>query len=257
MLGAAGREQAFDSISLHGLDSQAVGELVASWVDARTAVDATDLVHALWLATNGNPLFVREDVRSLVEDGRWPRDRAATAGLRFGLTPRVRDVITRRLARLSSAARDVLTIASVIGREFAVATLEQACGLEATELDAALDARSACTRYRRAAATISSAIDSHMRSSARPSDADLPARRRRRLHRQVAEALELVHARDLDAHVSELAYHYGEAQTLPGNDKFVHYALLAGESSAGKQRLRGSGRALPARTRCHFRPSDR
>jgi NADPH:quinone reductase-like Zn-dependent oxidoreductase len=51
----------------------------------------------------------------------------------------VRDVITRRLARLSKAARDVLTTASVIGREFAAATLEQACGLEATELDAALD----------------------------------------------------------------------------------------------------------------------
>jgi predicted ATPase len=38
-----------------------------------------------------------------------------------------------------------------------------------------------------------------------------------------------VHARDLDAHASELAYHYGEAQTLPANDKFVHYALRAGE----------------------------
>ena len=80
MLGAAGREQAFDSISLHGLDSQAVGELVGSWVDDALPADATDLVHALWLATNGNPLFVREEVRSLVDDGRWPRDRAATAG---------------------------------------------------------------------------------------------------------------------------------------------------------------------------------
>ena len=228
MLGAAGREQAFDSISLHGLDSQAVGELVGSWVDDALPADATDLVHALWLATNGNPLFVREEVRSLVDDGRWPRDRAATAGFRFGRTPRVRDVIRRRLARLSSAARDVLTIASVIGREFAVETLEQACGLEATELDAALDA-----------AQLARVIEELPRSSPayrfshalfrEALYADLPARRRRRLHGQVAEALELVHARDLAAHASELAYHYGEAQTLPGNDKFVHYALLAGE----------------------------
>src|SRR5262249_22001748 len=109
MLGAAGREQAFDSISLHGLDSEAVGELIASWVEHPLPWDALDRVHALWHATNGNPLFVREEVRSLAEDGRWPQNRAAIGGHRFGLTRRVRNVISRRLARLSSAARDVLT----------------------------------------------------------------------------------------------------------------------------------------------------
>ena len=60
------------------------------------------------------------------------------------------------------------------------------------------------------------AIDSRMRCSARRCMQACPARRRMRLHRQVAEALEVVHAHDLDIHVSELAYHYGEAQALPG-----------------------------------------
>ena len=89
-----------------------MGELVASWVSHPIPADATGLVHALWQATEGNPLFVREEVRSLVEDGRWPDDGAATAGLQFGLTPRMRDVITRRLARLSGSTRNLLTIAS-------------------------------------------------------------------------------------------------------------------------------------------------
>src|SRR5262249_37747933 len=127
------------------------------------------------------------------------------------------------------STRDVLIVASVIGRDFAVATLEQACGLQQAELDATLDeAQSArvieelprpSAAYRFSHALFREALY-----------AGLPARRRRRPHYRVAVGLEVV-ADDLHAHVSELAYHYGEVDDPAGRAKFVHYALLAGQSA--------------------------
>jgi tetratricopeptide (TPR) repeat protein len=140
----------------------------------------------------------------------------------------VRDVINRRLSRLSNRTNSLLTVAAVIGREFEVATLERSSGLGEAVTDAALDEAQTTRvieelsremgRYRFTHALFREALYT-----------GLPARRRLRLHRQVAEALEQVYARELDSHFSELAYHYGEAQALVGTERLVHYSLLAGE----------------------------
>jgi predicted ATPase len=65
--------------------------------------------------------------------------------------------------------------------------------------------------------------------------ADLPARRRSRLHGRVAEALERSHAADLDAHVSELVYHFGEAQMQESDNKLARHALIAGERAVASR----------------------
>ena len=78
-----------------------------------------DTVHS---QTEGNPLFVTETVRLLIQEGRhriWPvMRRAGTTSWEIRIPEGVREVIGRRLDRLSERCNEVLTIAAVIGRQF-------------------------------------------------------------------------------------------------------------------------------------------
>ena len=86
-------------------------------------------------ATAGNPFFVGETVRAL--------DHGDDPGA--ALTPRVRDVVRWRLARLPERTADALAIAAVAGTEFDADVLAGAIGVE---LDQALDALEAAESAR-------------------------------------------------------------------------------------------------------------
>jgi predicted ATPase len=88
--------------------------------------------------TDGNPFFVGEVLRSLrnraaaydPETRRWSVDRSVP----LGLPESVRDVIGRRVERLSDEAQEALTLASVIGRSFELELLERLTDSTASEL---------------------------------------------------------------------------------------------------------------------------
>src|SRR3970282_2286536 len=85
------------------------------------------LVAAVYRETEGNPFFVNEIVRLLVADGRLESpDQVKSWSVTIPQS--VREVVGRRLDHLSEACNRVLTIASVIGREFGVDALERVVG---------------------------------------------------------------------------------------------------------------------------------
>ena len=102
-------------VDLHGLDDEGMRALLAAAggqeLDDNGVVFADRLVEE----TEGNPFFVREVLRHLIEtgtliqqDGRWVGTvPAGEAGLPEG----VRDVVGRRLSRLSEEANGVLRVA--------------------------------------------------------------------------------------------------------------------------------------------------
>ena len=67
---------------------------------------------------------------------------------------------------------------------------------------------------------------------------ELTTTRRVRTHRKIAETIEAQHAGDLDAVVTELAYHYGEAAAAEP-EKAIEYAVRAAET---RVRVRGGRR---------------
>src|SRR4029077_17133604 len=85
------------------------------------------LAHTVRRETEGNPFFIGEVIRHLgesgtlfYEGGRWTyRGEVAALGIPEG----VREVIGRRLGRLSEAKNRVLGLAAVIGRQFDLALL--------------------------------------------------------------------------------------------------------------------------------------
>jgi tetratricopeptide (TPR) repeat protein len=99
-------------ISLSGLVEEEVGQLFASTVghpiDNRIASE-------VWGATNGNPLFVIGMARSSFRDGIGELERP---GARPVLPNDFRAVVLRHAAPLSEVTRQLLSLASVFGREF-------------------------------------------------------------------------------------------------------------------------------------------
>ncbi len=188
------------------------------------------LADAVYAETEGNPFFVGEVLRHLVETGGVRRE-----GERWSVTDPdavtvpegVRDVVGRRLDRLSSTANDLLSIAAVLGRDFDIEVLtalvdaSDAAALDA--LDQAVRARlieeTGIDRFRFAHALVRTTLYE-----------ELSATRRRRLHRGVADALEKLRPHDVRA----LAHHCIEAGP-DGTDfsRALRYSLAAAEEALG------------------------
>lgn len=120
----------------------------------------------------------------------------------------VESLIQSRLERLSSPARLMLDIAVACGREFAFEIIARASALsEATVLDGFDELR--------AARLIEPLPDGHWRFdhslTMEVAYREVGEPRHRRLHRRVAEALEEVHANQLDQVAGVLAWHLAEA----------------------------------------------
>ncbi len=130
MLSDLRRDPRVERLVVRGLEQHAIGALLRD----RAGHDAPpEFVNALHEETDGNPFFAEEVVNHLVEtgaifqrDGVWTTDRALAD---LGLPEGVRDVVGRRLSRLSDATNDLLSVAAVAGREFDLSTVAAAAGV--------------------------------------------------------------------------------------------------------------------------------
>lgn len=225
------RQGGVERLSLSGLDDLGVAAIVEQ--ASGRALDEANLAlaRAVYQETEGNPFFVREVLRHLAETGAVERREGGwTTRLavdELGIPEGVRDVVGRRLARLSDDANQVLRIASVVGPEFELSVVRAAGDLsEETLLNAVEEAASArvvievsATRYRFAHAL--------MRATLYES---LSAARQVALHRRTAEAIERTHQAALDDYIPALAHHWARA-SAPVTDaaRAVDYARLAGD----------------------------
>jgi class 3 adenylate cyclase len=172
-------------------------------------------------ATAGNPFFVGEMVRAL-DHGHDPA---------AALTPRVRDVVRWRLARLPERTAEALALAAVAGTDFDADVLAGAIGVE---LDGALDALEAAESARlvRPAGTPDRFTFAHALVRETIVD-ELPSARRARLHARIARALERVAARR-PVPASDLAAHFDAAGTLVDATQALNYSGRAGDEAAAR-----------------------
>ncbi len=180
--------------------------------------------------TNGNPFFVGEVLRHLIETGglvqeagRWVAGSTLDVA---GLPEGVREVLGRRLADLPDETNRILGVASVLGQEFDVGFLaavsEEPPGSVLDALDPAVRAHLGPRGVERPRAV-------RVRARARPAvlAEELGTNRRVRLHRAAGLALE---ARP-DPPVARLAHHFGEAAVMGETERAVRYAVAAAEDS--------------------------
>ena len=229
-LGDLSRERLFERVLLRGLTEQDIGRFIeiAAGFTAPSELPATVHRH-----TEGNPLFVTEVVRELVQSGELAENRVSGRSTWSVRIPEgVREVIGRRLDRLSERANEILTTAAVVGRDFHLDALK-ALAEDTTEgqlldvLDEALDAK--------IIEELSDGIGHYQFTHALMQETlseELSLTRRVRLHARIAETLERLYGDTADDHAAELAHHYAEAETLLGTDRVVAYSLAAGRNAA-------------------------
>jgi DNA-binding SARP family transcriptional activator/tetratricopeptide (TPR) repeat protein len=208
---------------------------------------------ALYDETEGNPFFLEELVRHLAESGVATQAAGLRELRRAGLPDDVRDLISRRLGRLSEAGLEWLRGAAVIGREFEAALLEPVLGVEeARFLDALEEALEA-----RLVAESPGAPGHYAFSHALVREtlyAGISSVRRARTHHRVGLALEQRSqaraGRQPAGVVGALAHHFTRSGRPDDDERAITYGLAAGERAtemlANEEAAEHFARALEA-----------
>ena len=220
----------FDRIGLRGLTADEVQRMMA-------AIAAHDvpwgISEAVYRQTEGNPLFVQEVLRYLVEEGMLAhrhdgpaRQTPPEMRIPEGLT----DVIGKRLSRLSTEANSVLSIASVIGRDFRLDVLQKVAGLSEDDLFTALEeAQAAAVIEERSGAGTAVGFRFAHAFFRQTLYEETFAPRRIRLHQQVGRALEEAYGNRLEEHAAELTEHFAQSTEHEDLQKALSYGEMAAE----------------------------
>jgi tetratricopeptide (TPR) repeat protein len=225
------RVSTYGRVLLRGLNTDEVRRMLESITREEIPWGLAEAVHR---QTEGNPLFVQEVVRYLVEEGllvqqegrmRPTRDTPLEMNIPEGL----RDVIGKRLSFISKECNQLLSVAAVIGREFPLDTLKGVANIredifinalkEAVQLSV-LEERSqvGSVRYRFTHAFFRQTLYE-----------ELIAPQRLQLHQQVARSLETQYEKRLKDHAAELAEHFSQSTDPIDLIKAIEYGEMAAQ----------------------------
>ncbi|MCP3987193.1 MAG: AAA family ATPase, partial [bacterium] len=218
------RQPTFRRLSIRGLELDYVAELLAQIVGSDVAPALAESVAAL---TEGNPFFVVEIARILGAEASGLESGDMAEGSEIHLPASISDTIGHRLGRLGAGTRKLLSVASVIGREFGITLLSEAAGTEPEQIFEPLEeasaigiiepAQSSPDAYRFAHALIRETLYQGILGP-----------NRARLHRAIAEALERHHSESAAPPLTALAHHWYQAVATGAVDKAAEYCERAG-----------------------------
>jgi class 3 adenylate cyclase/tetratricopeptide (TPR) repeat protein len=207
------RHSYYEQLCLLPLSADAVSEMVRDLLgeDASLASFPAYLIER----TGGNPFFVEEVVRALVEDGTLagrPGSYRLTRSVETaGLPASVHSVLAARIDRLAAEHKPVLQSAAVIGRTFSQAVLARVVGTTPEGVSEALSALCAAELLQEAQRYPLVEYRFWHALTQEVAYGTLLAGRRARLHAAVAEALIEHDADRLDEEAAVLAWHWERA----------------------------------------------
>ena len=187
-----------------------------------------NFVHQLYEATEGNPHFTKELVRSLMDSGKIVQTETGSWNLSGeaalsseALPPTIQETVEKRIERLAQDWREILSMASVLGKTFDFRDLELLAG-EKTNVEEVVDGliTSGFIEEERASRgdliTFSSGVVRDVLY------AQIPRRKRRSFHRKYAEELEKRNAGHLDRIYPVLVHHYEEGDV---GEKVIEFGM--------------------------------
>ncbi len=185
--------------------------------------------------TGGNPFFVEEIVRDLLDRGDLVKsgDRYVCSRpiYQLEIPNTIQGVLAARMDRLSEDLKQTLQVASVIGKDFAFRLLKSIMEL-GEELRVRLTSLVGLEiLYEKALYPELEYIFKNVLTQEVAYES-LLKQRRREIHGRIARAIEELYAHHLEPHYELLAHHYERS----GNaEKAVQYLILAGEKSWGNR----------------------
>jgi class 3 adenylate cyclase len=190
-----------------------------------------DLEKKLIERASGNPFFVEETVRELLDRGELVKKGDTYVSVqpidKLEVPRTIQGVLAARMDRLSEDLKKTIQVASVIGRDFAFRLLKNTMEL-GDELRAHLTNLVGLEiLYEKVLYPELEYIFKHALTQEVAYES-LLKQRRKELHGRIARAIEKIYAHQLEVHYELLAYHYERS----GNQKkAIDYLILAGEKS--------------------------
>jgi len=215
-------------IRLKGLPPDAVARILQSLCGREPP---HHLVDAIYQETEGNPFFIEELFKHLIEEGKVldasGQFRNDLKVSELGVPENVRLVVGRRLDRLNEGSRQALAAAAVIGRSFSFKLLQSVAEDEEDRLlgaiDEALKVGLIVSSSEGPEAPFKFAHELVLQTLL----AGLSPPRRQRLHLRVARAIEKAYVANLSDRSAEIAHHLMQSGTADAAE-LARYLTLAG-----------------------------
>ena len=214
------RERLITRIVLRRFNESETGDQLSALLGEQVSGEFAVAVHR---ETEGNPFFVEEVLKALVErgsvrreSGRWRR-----CDMNELVIPQsVKEAIGHRLDRVSPETNEVLRVSAILGKVF---TFDELTAAAEQNEDALLDALDEAANAQLISAGSGESFSFTHDKIREVLYEELNPIRRRRLHRHVAEGLEKHREKCLCA-VEKLAHHYIQAGD---HERGMHYAKQA------------------------------
>jgi predicted ATPase len=194
------------------LADEAAGELVQSLLPG--ALD-DGTMRVLVERAEGNPLYIEELLRALVEAGGVHQRRrtwTVTVGAARLLPGALENLLVARIDRLSEGPRRLVQTAAVIGRQFPVRVLERVSAHDDVHADLAVLLRAQIVRELRRYPELECIFKHGLIHEAALST--LTPARREEVYGRVAVAFEELFAPSLDDHLERLAHYHAQSGNL-------------------------------------------
>jgi DNA-binding CsgD family transcriptional regulator/tetratricopeptide (TPR) repeat protein len=224
------------------------GELIRDAFGAGEAV-TREFTALLFGWTRGNPFFMEEILKALLQSGRLHQREGVWLGWHLEqveLPSSVREAVLNRLGNLSVAARALADLLAVLGTSIAHEALHTVSSLDEMDLVAAIDElrRDRILEERMEAGAVVYDFAHPVFREALYGEIGLA--RGKLLHARVARALEVHYGANAIQHAGELAYHYARTSTRDLAPKTVEYLALAGRAALEKYANREAADYLSA-----------
>jgi DNA-binding CsgD family transcriptional regulator/tetratricopeptide (TPR) repeat protein len=218
---------------LAGLSGEEVGEFVRRAAGKDLGPELDELAGQLHDLTGGNAFLVCELWRALVEthalDTTGGVARVLRSPTELESPESVREVVSRRLARLAPRTCDLLELAAAAGSEFELDVVRRASGLAEPDLVSSLDEAAASGMIEELPSTGLAYRFTHELVRRALYDR-LSGIRRAELHLRVGEALEA--GREVTGRtLADLAHHFGAAGSFDSRGRGVQYNVLAARAA--------------------------
>jgi tetratricopeptide (TPR) repeat protein len=218
------RERLSIRLKLSRLDKEQTRDMLAILFDEEIT---PELLEAVFYETEGNPFFVEEVVKTLIDEGKfyYKNGRWHRPSMKEIVIPQsVRIAIQTRLTALPADVQEMLRMASVLGREFDDLLIRQSLEFDEETLISTLENAEKAqlireTEARQPGLVKYTFVHALIHATIYESVSGL---RRQRLHRRAAKEIEAIRPTDFEA----LAVHYQEGGDL---ERARKNAMKAGE----------------------------
>jgi predicted ATPase len=221
-------------LKLSGLSKDAVAQML-NGLSQRQAPES--LVSSIFEESQGNPFFVEEVYRHLVEEGKVfdaaGQFRTDVEISESDVPENVRLIISRRLARLGENEKRLLAAAAVIGRSFSFRLLTEASQIEVDELFTVVEKAQQMGIIVPSSEGPDKPFTFTHELVRQTLLADLSPPRREQLHASIAAAIERLYPRALKERAGEIADHLIKAGLFADEQKLVRNLTLAGNNALG------------------------